>query len=82
MDFESNDFCDWRALLNNKLHPKSINNLNGFQHMKPTETFNLFSQGISCMKKEDDLEYIENQIRFFIEECDYFQVRHLKKKLL
>ncbi|XP_046455765.1 protein misato homolog 1-like [Daphnia pulex] len=73
MDFESNDFCDWRALLNNKLHPKSINNLNGFQHMKPTETFNLFSQGISCMKKEDDLEYIENQIRFFIEECDYFQ---------
>jgi hypothetical protein len=75
-EFESNDFCEWRPLFNSKLHPKSLNILNGFQHLNPAETFNLFSQGLKSMNKEDDLEYIENQIRFFVEECDYFQVRH------
>jgi hypothetical protein len=29
------------------------------------------------MEKEDDIECIENQIRFFVEECDYFQVWYL-----
>lgn len=74
-DFENDGFHDWRKLLNNKLHPKSLSALNGLQHVNPFEkTFNLFSQGMACMEKEDDLEYLENQIRFFIEECDYFQV--------
>ena len=37
--------------------------------------FNLFPLGVKCMEKEDNLESIENQVRFFMEECDYFQVQ-------
>ncbi|KAK4013930.1 hypothetical protein OUZ56_026481 [Daphnia magna] len=72
-EFESNDFHEWKALLNNKLHPKSLSTLNNVQGVNPVEKFNLFSQGMACVEKEDDLEYIENQIRFFVEESDYFQ---------
>ncbi|KAI9552609.1 hypothetical protein GHT06_020476 [Daphnia sinensis] len=72
-EFQTNDFHEWKALLNNKLHPKSLSTLNNIQCVNAGETFNLFSQGMACLEKEDDLEYIENQIRFFVEESDYFQ---------
>ncbi|XP_057378953.1 protein misato homolog 1-like [Daphnia carinata] len=72
-EFESNDFHEWKALFNNKLHPKSLNTLNNIQSVSALGTFNLFSQGMACLEKEDNLEYMENQIRFFVEESDYFQ---------
>jgi hypothetical protein len=69
-------------LFNSKLHPKSINILNGSQHLNPTETFNLFSSGLKSMNKEVDLEYIdENQIQFFVKECENFQVIYFLMRL-
>lgn len=60
--------------MSNKLHSHSLNLLAGLQHKHSSDMLNLFPVGSKFMRNEENMEFIENQIRFFVEECDYFQV--------
>lgn len=74
------DNHQWRSAINYDLNPKSVYLLPGFQHSNSAQNFNIFPIGTQAMEKETNADCVENQIRYFVEECDYFQVQSFNDK--
>jgi hypothetical protein len=56
----------WTDYLKAHLHPRSVYEL--------PNTFYNYSSGQGFFKEEEQLEEVENRLRFFVEECDHLQV--------
>jgi hypothetical protein len=62
----------WTDYLKAHLHPRSVYELpNTFYGVTP---FDNYSSGQGFFKEEEQLEEVENRLRFFVEECDHLQV--------
>lgn len=65
---------EWGDVLHEKFDSHSLHLIPNFHHENPLENFTHFNYGIRYMEKEENMEIIENQIRYFVEECNTFQV--------
>lgn len=62
----------WTDYLKAHLHPRSVYELpNTFYGVTP---FDNYSCGLGFFKEQEQLEEVENRLRFFVEECDHLQV--------
>ena len=62
----------WTDYLKAHLHPRSVYELpNTFHGLTP---FDNYSSGQGFFKEQEQLEEVENRLRFFVEECDHLQV--------
>lgn len=61
----------WTDYLKAHLHPRSVYELpNTFHGVTP---FDNYSCGQGFFKEQEQLEEVENRLRFFVEECDHLQ---------
>ncbi|KAG0571172.1 hypothetical protein M758_6G207800 [Ceratodon purpureus] len=61
----------WTDYLKAHLHPRSVYELpNTFHGLTP---FDNYSSGQGFFKEQEQLEEVENRLRFFVEECDHLQ---------
>jgi len=62
----------WTDYLKAHLHPRSVYELpNTFYGVTP---FDNYLNGQGFFKEQEQLEEVENRLRFFVEECDHLQV--------
>lgn len=62
----------WTDYLKAHLHPRSVYELpNTFHGVTPFENY---SSGQGFFKQQEQLDEVENRLRFFVEECDHLQV--------
>lgn len=62
----------WTDYLKAHLHPRSVYELpNTFHGVTP---FQNYSSGQGFFKQQEQLDEVENRLRFFVEECDHLQV--------
>ena len=61
--------------MNTTLHSNTLRLFSGYDD-NVVDGLNIFPGGVNLMKKGENSEFMENQIRYFIEECDFFQVKN------
>ena len=77
------DISVWSDFLGTSLHPKSIQLIRDFCHGEGSNPFDVFGYGQHLAKEEHFFDEFENNLHFFVEECDSlqgFQVKQLKKR--
>ena len=62
----------WTDYLKAHLHPRSVYELPNTFH--GVTAFDSYSSGQGFFKEQEQLEEVENRLRFFVEECDHIQV--------
>lgn len=67
------DISVWSDFLGTCLHPKSIQLVRDFVHEESANPFNVFGYGQGIMKDEHFYDEFENNLHFFVEECDRLQ---------
>ncbi|XP_071089418.1 protein misato homolog 1-like [Haliotis cracherodii] len=67
----------WSDFLRVHLHPKSLHIVDDFIHKNEEQPFDMFQLGAGVLKNVDAMDAMEDQIRFFVEECDHLQGFHL-----
>ncbi|XP_067665143.1 protein misato homolog 1-like [Haliotis asinina] len=72
-----NSVSVWSDFLRVHLHPKSLHIVDDYIHRNEEQPFDMFQLGTSVLKNVDSMDAIEDQIRFFVEECDHLQGFHM-----
>lgn len=67
------DISVWSDFLETCLHPKSIQLVGDFLHEGSANPFNVFGYGQGIVKDEHFYDEFENNLHFFVEECDRLQ---------
>ena len=67
------DISVWSDFLGTCLHPKSIQLVGDFLHEGSANPFNVFGYGQGIVKDEHFYDEFENNLHFFVEECDRLQ---------
>ncbi|XP_019348733.2 protein misato homolog 1 [Alligator mississippiensis] len=63
----------WSDYLRVHLHPRSIFEIQRYNHDGDSNRLEAFGQGESLLSEPTYLEELEDKLHFFIEECDYLQ---------
>ncbi|XP_005103386.1 protein misato homolog 1 [Aplysia californica] len=71
------DVTVWSDFLRTGLHPRSIHLVKEYQHNNSQNDFGIFGQGQQIAKTDREWEALEDQIRYFTEECDQLQGFHI-----
>ncbi|XP_068755236.1 protein misato homolog 1-like [Montipora capricornis] len=67
------DILVWSDFLGTSLHPKSIQLIRDFCHEEGGNPFDVFGYGQHLAKEEHFYDEFENNLHFFVEECDSLQ---------
>ena len=68
----------WTDFLKVKLHQRSVYLLTEYFHNNTLDPFDVYTQGVSYWNKDERRDMIEDLVRWYIEDCDYLQVRKRK----
>jgi hypothetical protein len=67
----------WSDFLRPHLHPRSIHLISSFTHNNPETPFDRFCMGENALARHEEVEALEERVRFFMEECDHTQGIHV-----
>ncbi|CAG5127452.1 unnamed protein product [Candidula unifasciata] len=67
------DIQVWSDFLQTGFHPRSIHLLQDYHHNHPDQPFNIFGVGQQVCSDKRQWDIIEDNIRYFAEECDFLQ---------
>ncbi|NWQ84848.1 MSTO1 protein, partial [Columbina picui] len=65
----------WSDYLNVRLHPKSLYVIPQYMHDGECGVLEAFGQGERLLQDPGCLEELEDRLHFYVEECDFLQVR-------
>ncbi|KAH1014571.1 protein misato [Dendroctonus ponderosae] len=67
----------WSDFLYSRFHPRTVNVIKQYQHCNAETPFDSYSLGAALWKSEVFEDRFSDDIRRYVEECDYFQGFHI-----